>query len=200
MGSRLMAFALLASFVLTASAARAQVQSPPRFEIGAQGGAIVFAAGDGALLLSGGPRVTLNISRRDAVELLADFLAGTEHSGLFGLYLIQYKRVLREGDRRRRTIFLTGSTAGTFRYYRGREWREDRPDGAAIIHPAYTRALVETPTFVGSGVGLERLVGRSVAFRAEVGALVPLRSLWAVGIRGVVGVSIPLGGHNVAIR
>src|SRR5918996_545494 len=126
MGNRFMAHALFALFVLTASAARAQVQSLPRFEIGAQGGAIVFAAGDGALLLNGGPRVTLNISRRDAVELLADFLVKTEHSGAFGLYLIQYKRVLREGDRRRRTIFVTGSTAGTFRYHRRREWREDR--------------------------------------------------------------------------
>src|SRR5687767_7018371 len=120
MGSRLMARALLALFVLTASAAQAQAQSPARFEIGAQGGAIVFAAGDGALLLNGGPRVTLNVSRRDAVELLADFLVGTEQSGAFGLYLIQYKRVLREGDRRRRTIFVTGSTAGTFQYYRSR--------------------------------------------------------------------------------
>jgi hypothetical protein len=195
-----MAPALLALFVLTASAASGQVQSPPRFEIGAQGGAIVFAAGDGAFLLNGGPRVTLNISRRDAVELVAEFLAGTEHSGAFGLYLIQYKRVLREGDRRRSTIFVTGSTAGTFHYYRSREEREDRADGATIIHPPYTRAQVENPTFIGSGIGLERVVGRYAAFRAEVGALVPLRSLSAVGIRGVVGVSIPLGGRNVAIR
>jgi hypothetical protein len=200
MGSRLMARALLALFVLTASAAQAQAQSPARFEIGAQGGAIVFAAGDGALLLNGGPRVTLNVSRRDAVELLADFLVGTEQSGAFGLYLIQYKRVLREGDRRRRTIFVTGSTAGTFQYYRSREWRDERADGATIIHPAYSRAQLEPPTFIGGGIGLERVVGRYAAFRAEVGALVPLRSLSAVGIRGVVGVSIPLGGHNVATR
>ena len=200
MGSRLMAPALFALFALTASVASAQIQSPPRFEIGAQGGAIVFAAGDGALLLNGGPRVTLNISRRDAVELLADFLVGTEHSGVFGLYLIQYKRVLREGDRRRSTVFVTGSTAGTFHYYRSREWREDRADGATITHPAYTRAQVENPILIGSGIGLERVVGRYAAFRAEVGALVPLRSLSAVGIRGVAGVSIPLGGRNVAIR
>ena len=200
MGSRLMAPALLALFVFTASAASAQVPSPPRFEIGAQGGAIVFAAGDGAFLLNGGPRVTLNISRRDAVELLADFLVGTEHSGLFGLYLIQYKRVLRQGDRRRSTIFVTGSTAGTFRYYRSREWSEDRADGATIIYPAYTRAQVDSPTLIGGGIGLERIVGRYAAFRAEVGALVPLRSTWAVGIRGVVGVSIPLGGRNVATQ
>jgi len=200
MGSRLMAPALFALFALTASVASAQIQSPPRFEIGAQGGAIVFAAGDGALLLNGGPRVTLNISRRDAVELLADFLVGTEHSGVFGLYLIQYKRVLREGDRRRSTVFVTGSTAGTFHYYRSREWREDRADGATITHPAYTRAQVENPILIGSGIGLERVVGRYAAFRAEVGALVPLRSLSAVGIRGVAGVSIPLGGRNAAIR
>ena len=165
MGSRFMAPALLALFVLTASAASGQVQSPPLFEIGAQGGAMVFAADDGAFLLNGGPRVTLNISRRDAVELLADFLVGTEQSGVFGLYLIQYKRVLREGDRRRSTIFVTGSTAGTFHYYRSREWREDRPDGATIVHPAYTRAQVESPTFIGSGIGLERVVGRHAALR-----------------------------------
>ena len=198
MGSRFIPSSLLASFVLTASTASAQVQSPPRFEIGAHGGAMVFASGAGAL--NGGPRVTLNVSRRDAVELLADFLAGTERSGVFGLYLIQYKRVLREGDRRRNTIFVTGSTAGTFRYYRSREWREDRADGATIIHPTYNQAQVELPTLIGSGIGLERVVGRYAAFRAEVGALVPLRSSWAVGIRGVVGVSIPLGGRNVAIR
>lgn len=198
MGSRLVAPALFASFVLTASAAGAQVNSPPRSEVGAQGGAIVFAADDGAVLLNGGPRVTLNITRRDAVELLADFLAGTEHSGAFGLYLIQYKRVLREGDRRRRTIFVTGSTAGTFRYARHREWREDRADGASIVHPAYTRAQVESPILLGSGIGFER-VGRYAAFRAEVGALVPLRSAWPVGIRSVMGVSIPLGGRHVAV-
>ena len=200
MGSRLMAPALLALFVLTSSAARAQVQSPPRFEIGAQAGAIVFTAGDGALLLNGGPRVTLNITRSDAIEFVADFLVGTEQNGVFGLYLIQYKRVLREGDRRRSTIFVTGSTAGTFHYDRRREWREDRADGATIVHPAYTRAQVESPILIGSGIGLERVVGRYAAFRAEVGALVPLRSPFAVGIRGVVGVSIPLGGRYVAIR
>jgi hypothetical protein len=200
MGSRLKAPALLALFVLTASGATAQVQSPPRFEVGAQGGAIVFASGDGALLLNGGPRVTLNITRSDAVELLADFLVRTERSGVFGLYLLQYKRVLREADRRRRTIFVTGSTAGTFHYDRRREWREDRADGATIVHPAYTRAQVESPILIGGGIGLERVVGRYAAFRAEVGALVPLRSVSAVGIRGVVGVSIPLGGRNVAIR
>ena len=200
MGSRLLAAALLALFALTTSAARAQVQSPPRFEIGAQGGAIVFAAGDAALLLNGGPRVTLNVSRRDAVELLTDFLVGTEESGVFGLYLIQYKRVLREGDRRRSTIFVTGSTAGTFRYQRSREWREDRADGSTIVHPAYTRAQVDSPMFIGSGVGVERAVGRYAVFRAEIGALVPLRSLWPVGMRGVVGVSIPLGGSHVAFR
>jgi hypothetical protein len=198
MGSRIMAPALLASFVLTASAARAQALHPPRFEVGAQGGAIVSAGGGGAFLLS--PHVTLNISRRDAIELLTDFLVGTERSGLFGLYLIQYKRVLREGDGRRSTVFVTGSTAGTFHYYRSRERRDDRDDGATIVHPAYTRAQVETPTFMGSGIGLERVVGRYAAFRAEVGALVPLRSLSSVGIRGVVGVSIPLGGRNVATQ
>ena len=200
MGSRLSTAALFALFALTASAARAQVQSPTRFEIGAQGGAMVFAAGDAALLLNGGPRVTLNVSGRDAVELLADFLLGTEESGAFGLYLIQYKRVLREGDRRRSTIFVTGSTAGTFHYHRSREWREDRADGATIVHPAYTRARVESPMFIGSGIGFERAVGRYAAFRGEVGALVPLRSLWPFGIRGLVGVSIPLGGPNVAFR
>jgi hypothetical protein len=200
MWSGIMAPALLTSFVLTASAAHAQALNPPRFEVGAQGGGIVFPAGDGGLLLSGGPRVTVNISGRDAVELLADFLVGTERSGLFGLYLMQYKRVLRQGDGRRSTIFVTGSTAGTFHYYRSREWRDDRDDGAAIIHPAYTRAQVEAPTFIGSGIGLERVMGRYAAFRAEVGALVPLRSLSSVGIRGVVGVSIPLGGRNDATR
>lgn len=200
MGSRFKASALLVLFVLTVSNARGQVQGPPRFEIGAQGGAIVFAGGDGAFLLNGGPRVTLNMSRRDAVELLADFIVGTEHSGAFGLYLIQYKRVLREGDRRRNTVFVTGSAAGTFHYYRSREEREDRADGATIIHPAYTRAQLETPTLIGGGIGLERVLGRYAAFRAEVGALVPLRPLSAVGIRGLAGVSIPLGGRNVAIR
>lgn len=199
MGSRLTSPALLAWCVLTVAPATAHAQSPTRFEIGAQGGAIVFAAGDGALLLNGGPRVTLNITRRDAVELVADFLAGTEHNGAFGLYLLQYKRVLREGDRRRRTIFVTGSTAGTFRYDRQPEWREDRADGATIVHPAYTRAEVESPILIGAGIGLERAIGRYASFRAEVGALVPLRTLWTAGVRGVVGVSIPIGGHSAAI-
>jgi hypothetical protein len=179
---------------LSLSSAEAQVSTAewPRVEIGAQVGPSMFVGG--GVFLGAGPRLTLNVTPRDAVELTVDILSGTEYSGIFGLYFVQYKRVVRPGDRRHSAIFVTVAPGGTFRYYRSPERRHERADGSTVIHPAYTSAELGGPLFVSGGVGVERVLARYVAARAEVQAV--FSSVGVVGIRGVVGVSIPLGGYG----
>jgi hypothetical protein len=177
---------------LSLSSAEAQVSTAgsPRFEIGGQVGPSVFVGG--GVFLGVGPRLTLNVTPRDAVELTADILPGTEYSGIFGLYFVQYKRIVRPGDRRHSAIFMTVAPGGTFRYYRSPERRHERADGSTVINPAYTSAELGGPLFVSGGVGVERVLARHIAARAEVQAVFSN----VVGIRGVVGVSIPLGAYG----
>ena len=76
--------------------------TPPRIALGAQG---AFFAGQGGFLPAAGARLTINVTRLDAVELVGDIVPSREDRGMWGLYAIQYKRVVRPGDRRRNAIF-----------------------------------------------------------------------------------------------
>lgn len=70
----------------------------PRLEIGAQAGLELLI---GAFLLGGGGRLTVNLTPRDALDVVADPSAGFEDAGVNGVYFVQYKRMLRERMRRR---------------------------------------------------------------------------------------------------
>jgi hypothetical protein len=187
-------------FTLQTSSLNAQIRtdSVPRFELGGELASVVLLANDGGLVLGGGPRISLNLSRRDAVELLVDAVAGTEQSGLVGLYLVQYKRALREENRRYGGAFIIACAGGSFRYDHNPERRTERPDGSTVVQPAYTYAQLAGPFLLGTGIGVERVLSRYATFRAEAGVLVV--SFAAVGIRGAVGISIPLGGYGGARR
>jgi len=171
----------------------AQVR-PPRLEVGMGGGAVAALGGDAALILVLGPRLTFNATPRDALEVVAE-LAGTgENSGLFGVYLIQYKRVLRPHAKPASAIFLTAGTGGDFQYDRVEEYRSGRPDGSVLVEPAYTNAFLSRPFFVAIGIGFERVLARYAALRGDLQILA--FEFKSVGLRGTLGITVPIGGYR----
>jgi hypothetical protein len=170
----------------------------PRIEFGVQGDATAFLSEGGAFLPGAGGRLTINVTRLDALEFIGDFIPDLDDPGLWGLYAFQYKRVVRQGDRRRNAIFATVGMSGLFRYYRSQEYRQARPDGSTVVRPAYRSAELTWPYFFAGGVGSEGVVARYAAVRAEVQGYVGYFGL--VGVRAVVGVSIPIGGYDVPVR
>ncbi len=190
--------AILMLIVFAAWAVGAQAQTaPPRFEVGAAGGASVALAGasDGFLILTLGPRLTFNTTSRDAIEVVAEMVGPVENDGLNGLYLLQYKRILRERNARRNQVFVTAGFGGSFEYQHVDTYRWERPDGSVFVEPAYTHASVASPFLGAMGVGIERVVARFLATRSEVQVL--MFRFGGVGIRGTFGVSVPIGGYRV---
>src|SRR5688572_15285249 len=95
--------------------ATAQEVRVPPFELGGQLTGL-GALGEGlhvrAML---GPRVIINLSQRNALELSGDVMGPFGGKRLDGLYFVQYKRMLYarfEGNRN--TVFITTGTGGYF--------------------------------------------------------------------------------------
>ncbi len=192
---RARAIVFLGCIVVWGGAAHAQAV-PPRFEVGGGGG--VLAGGgssDGFMIFTVGPRLTLNVTPRDGLEIAAEIVGPVEGNGLYGLYVLQYKRTLTGRVASQRSVFMTAGAGGTFEYERSREFREERPDGSVFVQPPYTHASVDGPMFVAVGVGFERVLARYVATRGEL-QLAAFR-FGSVGVRGTFGVSIPIGGYRV---
>jgi hypothetical protein len=166
---------------------------PSRFEVGGAGGAVLIGGDSGGVLLVG-PRLTLNVTPRDAIELVAELIGPVEDAGLYGLYFLQYKRALGDRAPHRNQLFVTLSAGGSFEYERVREYRAQRPDLSVFVSPAYTQASLSTPFFGAVGVGFERVLKRFVSIRSDVQALGFNGGL--IGIRGAVGVSVPIGGYR----
>ena len=187
---RARAIVFLGYIVIWSSAAHAQTV-PPRLEVGGSGGVL---AGGGFIIFTAGPRLTFNATSRDGVEIVPEIVGPVEGDGLYGLYVLQYKRILTDRLARRNAVFLTAGAGGTFEYQRGREFREERPDGSVFVHPRHTHASLDAPMFGAVGVGFERVLARSVATRGEL-QLAAFR-FGSVGVRGTFGVSIPIGGYR----
>lgn len=191
---------------LAAGPAAAQVVSSvaidrggfPRVEVGAQVGLeVVAGGGDGVVLLGGGGRLGVNLTRRDVLEVLVEPSAGFENSGINGLYFVQYKRVLRDRAPGRAAPFIVASFGSDFRYDRIPEFRMNRPDGSSVVYPAHTESWLHGPEFGGGGIGVEHIVGRYIATRAEVQGLF---FSGAAGIRASAGLTIPIGGFYARLR
>ena len=182
----------LGCLTVLADLADAQVV-PSRFEVGGAGGAVVIGGDSGGVLLVG-PRLTFNLTPRDAIELVTDVIAPVEDAGLYGLYFLQYKRGLGDRAPQRNQLFVTVSAGGSFEYERIREYRTERPDLSVFVSPAYTEASLSTPVFGAVGICFERVLKRFVSIRSDVQALG--FSGGFIAIRGAVGVSVPIGGYR----
>ena len=117
--------------VLAASPARGQEVSPPHLEIGGNvSGIVAFGFDDGAAVVGGGgPRVTINVTPRLAIDLLAEVIGPTESSGTTALYQTQLELPIRRLPDGKRTLSFTVGAAGTAWYRRAPERRNLRLDG-----------------------------------------------------------------------
>ena len=188
--------------VLSAPAAAQQTPVDPaadlrhraRVEVGAQVGALSVYPG-AAIFGVFGPRLTLNLTSRDAFETIAEAAGGVEDAGLHGLYGVQYKRTLGSRVLRPRTWFATAGVLGSFRHYRQREWKDQRPDGSTVVWPGYRSFTMRKPTIATIGLGVERQVRPHLALRADAQAFA---GSGGVGVRVAAGVSVPIGGAHAS--
>lgn len=167
-------------------------QQAPRFETGGHAGLLVTSGG--VLITAIAPRFTINTSRLDSIDLIAEIVYGVEQDGLNGLYVLQYRRFRTARSRDRNAMFWTIGGGGSFHYHRVEEYRDQRPDGSVFVRPGYTSGNLSAPLFWSVGIGFERVFARYAATRAELHAYVFRGS--AVGVKGTYGVSIPIGGYR----
>jgi hypothetical protein len=185
-----------AAGILAASPARAQDVTPPRFEIGGSfSGILPIVFEDGpAILASAGPRVTMNVTPRFGVELLAEVLGPVEFSGTMALYQTQLKLPFRESRGGERTMSFTVGAVGLASYRRTRETRIARLDGSTVVYPGFRRFQATAPTTFAVGVARNALLGRSFSSSLAVqGYVGPLGGFAA---RASVGVSFGVGGYR----
>jgi hypothetical protein len=169
-----------------------QEQEAPRFEMGAHAG--LLGTSGGVVITAIAPRFTINTSRLDSIDVIAEILYGLEQDGLNGLYVLQYRRFRTPRSTNRNAMFWTIGGAGSFHYHRVEEYRDQRPDGSVFVRPGYTQGNLRSPFFWSVGIGFERVLARYIATRAELQAH-GFRSS-AVGVKGIYGVSIPIGGYR----
>jgi hypothetical protein len=179
--------------------ARAQTLHVPPVEIGGQTG-LIGAIAEGVYIRPiAGPRLTLNISQQDAIELAADTLVPNDGPGIYGLYFLQYKRTIRRppdwsGIRR----FLSVGTGGYYSYRKVPERRSPRPDGSVVIYPAHSSGELSRLTLVAFGGGFERGLNRYVSFRLEGSGFVVIHSDGYLGFLALAGMSVPIGGYRAS--
>jgi hypothetical protein len=198
--NRLLLVILLVSLAHPALAATDQPQpqpnepaATPRFEVGASAGMFTAIGGDAALLLATGPLVSINVTDRIGLDFVGEIVGPTESSGLCGIYQVRAKYAIREATRTQSPIFLTAGMAGTFKYNRQPEFREERPDGSVVAYHAHTHASLTRPVALSVGIGTQRRLAKYAAWRADGQAMFGFGG--ALLLRGALGISIPIGGY-----
>ena len=182
--------------LVLAGAAGAQTLQVPRVEVGAEGGMVGAIAEGLHLRPTGGPRLTLNISQRDAIELAADTLFLGSGS-IYGLYFLQYKRTTRRpSDWSGIRPFYTAGTGGYYTYQKVPERRETRLDGAILIYPAHSTGELSGFHLAAFGGGFERTLSDHASFRLEASGFAALHEDGFLGFRVLAGVSVPIGGYG----
>jgi hypothetical protein len=146
--------------ILSATPARAQDLRTPRLEIGATfSGIVPLVTTDGPGIVGGvGPRVTVNVSPRFALEGLADVLGGLESYGTTVLYQSQLKYAVRKA-REGPVLSFTVGAAGLAWYDRVHETRVTRPDGSIAVYPGSRRFRVNPPYTFSAGLAREQVFG-----------------------------------------
>ena len=181
---------------LMAAPARAQDLRPPRLEIGGNvAGVVPIYFEDGpAVLGGGGPRVTVNITPRLAIDLLAEVIGPVESPGTTALYQTQLALPIRRSPDGNRTLSFTVGAAGSAWYRRAPEFRRPRLDGSMVVYPAYRTFRVSAPRTVAIGVARQEVVGRHVSTCFALQTY--LGSLGGFAVRASVGVSFGVGGYR----
>ena len=170
--------------------------SAQRLEIGGNASAILpVVSEDGpAIVVGGGPRVTINIAPWIAVELLAEALGPVEDAGVFAIYGSQVKVPLRRSPDRGRTLSFTVGAAGAASYQRFPETRRVRFDGSTIVHPEYRRFRTSAPNALSLGVSGRHRLSRRAAGMWDLQALIG--ELSGIAVRASFGVSFGIGGYR----
>lgn len=182
--------------VLEASPARGQEVSQPRFAIGGNvAGIAAIVAEDGpAVFGSGGPRLTVSVTPRLAIDLMAEVIGPNESSGTLARYQTQLKLPIGRSPDGKRTVSFTVGAAGTAWYRRAPEHRVPRLDGSTVIYPGYRAFRVSAPNTVAIGVAMEEVVSRRVSTSFALQTY--LGSLGGIALRGSVGMSFGLGRYR----
>jgi hypothetical protein len=193
--------ALLTSF-LDATVVGAQALHVPRIEVGGQVGWVgAIADCEPCVLPIVGPRLTINLSQQNALEVSAETLVPS-NPATYGLYFLQYKRATRRpphwtGIR----PFYAAGTGGYYTYRKIRERRETRPDGSVVIYPAHSTGELSRLTIATFGGGFERAITRHASFRLEGSGFAVLDNDDDDGFlayRVLAGISVPIGGYGAA--
>jgi hypothetical protein len=187
---------------LNPTTAGAQAFHVPRVEIGGNVGMLVAIAEGAFLRPIVGPRLTFNISQRDAVELAADTLVPYEY-GIYGLYFLQYKRTTRRTTRRQSdwaglNPFFAAGTGGHYSYRKSPERRLPRVDGSVVVYPASSYGELSRLNIATVGGGFEQGLNRHASFRFEGSAFFAMRDEGFLGFRILAGVSVPIGGYGAS--
>lgn len=187
---------LVLAGTLAASPARGQELSPPRLEIGGNVmGVVPIFFEDGPIVLGGaGPRVTLNLTPRLAIDLLAEVIGPVESSGQYALYQTQLALPIRRSPDGKRRLSLTVGAAGSAWYRNAPEFRTPRLDGSMVVYPAYRTFRVSAPDSVAIGVARQEVVGRHVSTCFALQTY--LGSLGGFALRASAGVSFGVGGYR----
>ena len=184
---------------LNPTPAGAQALRVPRLEIGGEGGMIV-AIGEGAFFRPLiGPRLTFNISQRDAVELAADTIVPYEY-GTYGFYFLQYKRttrrtMLRQAGWSGLSPFFAVGTGGYYYYRKNAERRLPRSDGSVVVYPASSSGELSRLNVATIGGGFEQGLNRHASIRVEGSGFISIQQGF-LAFRILAGVSVPIGGYR----
>jgi hypothetical protein len=182
--------------VLSSTAARAQTLQVPRVEVGGQVGWIGAIAECFCVLPIVGPRLTVNISQQNAVELSVETLTpGAPRA--YGLYFLQFKRIPRRPSHWSSvTPFYTVGTGGYYEHHKVREYRQTRADGSVVIYPAHSTGELSGLLMASTGGGFERGLNRHASFRFEGSIFAVLDNDGFLAYRVLAGLSVPIGGYG----
>ena len=182
---------------LNATMAGAQALQVPRVEVGGQAGWIGAIGECFCHLPIVGPRLTVNISQQNAVELSVETLTPAAPRA-YGLYFLQFKRTPRRPSNWSGiTPFYTVGTGGYYNHEKVPEYRQTRPDGSVVIYPAHSTGEVSGLNVASVGGGLERGLSRYASIRLEGSAFAVLdNDAGGLAYRVLAGISVPIGGYR----
>jgi len=184
--------AILVSVPVGAAAQTLTVQ--PRVEVG--GGFRLLIDSNG-VLKGLGPRVTVNVNDRIAVESgfeIDENRSRNFSSLLGGTHVTQIKYAVRPGDATHARVFVTGGLLGFFSHEHFYGLQYTRYDGIVESLPSRTFNTLANRLTPTVGVGVERSLGREIGVRADV--LAGHAADGGVLLRATFGVTFPIGHYR----